>query len=822
MKRLCMKSRSLPRSSNNEENSLSEQFIQEELGSYSPSDSRPSKPRKQKSRVMSLLSVFNSVPSISLTEPTLLSPSPSPSGTGRLFSATLNNQLEPTVVHRTRFRSRPSIISIERGNADTTPEISLLADVELGYNNSRLVKVPQGFRNSRFSIKLRTLSPRSTENCGFVAKPIIGEVGSNEYFLPSLVEGLNIERQLPRSIPTFVTVEKASSAKVFFECHYNTLTSVQTTARTLRRRQLEMLLRQSSDLTVKDKDEIRSSLLKDENEHLRHLRNLKSRNKSDRIKNPACEKYEMVKVLGKGSFGVVRLVREKVEGSEINRLGPMQKIRKREVFAMKVIKKINMLHNCQEGHLRAERDFLVAAEGSRWVVPLISSFQDVNNLYLVMNYMPGGDFLGLLIRENVLTEPVTKWYIAEMILCIEEAHALHWIHRDIKPDNFLISASGHLKISDFGLAFDGHWSHDQSYFNNHRYSLLAKLGLKFEGDSIDQKESENCTATMKIGPSMMEEKQRHEINFDDFECDGVLDWRNKYSNRGHARSIVGTSQYMAPEVCLYGHTPFLAEEGGRQQTKLNILNHKTMFRIPSRPLVSRKCQDLLSCMIQEKGNRLSSKKYRSKEHGLNLKQDVDYTGRYVYPNDAEEIKEHKWFRDIQWDYLHMMVPPTIPEISSTDDTRYFDEEDSISDFSESTGQVLYTQEEISNALKPFNHDIQMLVTGYISFPYDSARLKDIEREIDQFFLPTEQKHYLKAVVKLFGRREKKRPRDKLLRDKVIGPKVLEVRKNYAFLGYTYRRFRPCKNNRRGILRQDCNLLGNSRTNIWHRSRLSFN
>jgi len=128
---------------------------------------------------------------------------------------------------------------------------------------------------------------------------------------------------------------------------------------------------------------------------------------------------------------------------------------------MKVIRKSDMLRNSQEGHLRAERDFLVAAENSRWfvthksfcqqkaykwliirVVPLIESFQDLNNLYLVMEYMPGGDFLGLLIRDNVLSEAVTKWYIAEMILCIEEAHRLRWIHRDVKPDNFLISASG--------------------------------------------------------------------------------------------------------------------------------------------------------------------------------------------------------------------------------------------------------------------------------------------------------------------------------------------------------------------------------------------
>jgi protein-serine/threonine kinase len=183
------------------------------------------------------------------------------------------------------------------------------------------------------------------------------------------------------------------------------------------------------------------------------------------------------------------------------------------------------------------------------VVPLIASFQDLTSLYLVMDYMPGGDFLGLLIRDNILSEPVTKWYVAEMILCIEEAHALRWIHRDIKPDNFLISASGHLKISDFGLAFDGHWSHDQSYFNNHRYSLLTKLGINVEGDTLDKKEARNAAAAMKMANVVMSGKDRHERNSSEIsETGGILNWRNRNGNRTFARSVVGTSQYMAPEV----------------------------------------------------------------------------------------------------------------------------------------------------------------------------------------------------------------------------------------------------------------------------------
>jgi protein-serine/threonine kinase len=181
------------------------------------------------------------------------------------------------------------------------------------------------------------------------------------------------------------------------------------------------------------------------------------------------------------------------------------------------------------------------------VVPLIASFQDANNLYLIMDYMPGGDFLGLLIRDNILSEAVTKWYIAEMILCIEEAHRLRWIHRDIKPDNFLISASGHLKISDFGLAFDGHWSHDQSFYNNHRYSLLTKLGINVEGDSIDKKDSRTVAVAMQLAHVVMGGKDKHEKKSSGSD-EGILNWRNRSGNRTLARSVVGTSQYMAPEV----------------------------------------------------------------------------------------------------------------------------------------------------------------------------------------------------------------------------------------------------------------------------------
>lgn len=220
-----------------------------------------------------------------------------------------------------------------------------------------------------------------------------------------------------------------------------------------------------------------------------------------------------------------------------------------EIYAMKVIRKADMLRNAQEGHLRAERDFLVAAEGSKWVVPLITAFQDARHLYLVMDFCVGGDFLGLLIRKNILSEQITKWYVAEMVLCVEEAHKMKWIHRDVKPDNFLIGADGHLKISDFGLAFDGLWEHDQKYFHKQRHSLMSDLGVVVEGDSEDQRDA--ARRKRRQGEGKVGSESIYNIS-DEKLCaatkEKLVDWRDRNQKRRLARSVVGTSQYMAPEV----------------------------------------------------------------------------------------------------------------------------------------------------------------------------------------------------------------------------------------------------------------------------------
>ncbi|XP_074132222.1 serine/threonine-protein kinase MRCK gamma isoform X2 [Sminthopsis crassicaudata] len=145
--------------------------------------------------------------------------------------------------------------------------------------------------------------------------------------------------------------------------------------------------------------------------------------------------FEILKVIGRGAFGEVAVVRQKNTD---------------QIFAMKMLHKWEMLKRAETACFREERDVLVKGDG-RWVTTLHCAFQDEDYLYLVMDYYAGGDLLTLLSRfEDRLPQELAQFYLAEMVLAIHSLHQLGYVHRDVKPDNVLLDSNGHIRLADFG------------------------------------------------------------------------------------------------------------------------------------------------------------------------------------------------------------------------------------------------------------------------------------------------------------------------------------------------------------------------------------
>jgi hypothetical protein len=354
----------------------------------------------------------------------------------RQLTTKLSNVLmqDATIIHRPKLTFRPTVLTkhlLDNEPTDRAGEVlSLPSQVSSGPESSN-GPMSQSTAPTSFVSSRGTLSGETTHRTR--------NKSAETTHLESQTEPSNAEKcrvhwlHFPRqdvpllNKPSIATVEKAAAAKIFFESHYNQLLGTTASPRSLRRRQLERKIFAMA-LPNEQRQHKRQRWYAAESQHLRQTRVMKSKTivRQD-VTGVHVSSYDIVRVLGKGSFGVVRLVREKNDssshsngsGSELGRctnIGPShlgltassKKRKARQVYAMKVIRKSDMLRNSQEGHLRAERDFLVASENSRWAVPLVASFQDNNNLYLVMEYMVGGDFLGLLLREDILNENVAK------------------------------------------------------------------------------------------------------------------------------------------------------------------------------------------------------------------------------------------------------------------------------------------------------------------------------------------------------------------------------------------------------------------------------
>ncbi|KAF3010455.1 hypothetical protein E8E14_003174 [Neopestalotiopsis sp. 37M] len=295
--------------------------------------------------------------------------------------------------------------------------------------------------------------------------------------------------------------------------------------------------------------------------------------------------FQILRLIGKGTFGQVYQVRKKDTG---------------RIYAMKVLSKKVIVQKKEVAHTVGERNILVrtATSESPFIVGLKFSFQTQQDLFLVTDYMSGGELFWHLQKEGRFDEKRAKFYIAELILAIQHLHFNDIVYRDLKPENILLDANGHIALCDFGL---------------------SKANLT-KNDTTNT----FCGTTEYLAPEVLLDEAGY-TKMVDFWSLGVLVF----------------------EMCC-GWSPFYAED--TQQMYKNIAFGKVRFP-----------RDTLS---QEGRNFVKGLLNRNPKHRLGAL------------DDAEELKRHPFFGDVDWDALSkkLITPPFKPKLLSDTDVSYFDPE----------------------------------------------------------------------------------------------------------------------------------------------------
>ncbi|KAL4243152.1 non-specific serine/threonine protein kinase [Abortiporus biennis] len=333
------------------------------------------------------------------------------------------------------------------------------------------------------------------------------------------------------------------------------------------------------------------------------------------------DQFHIIAQIGQGGYGEVFLARKQETGE----ICALKKMRKRTLHKMDEVR-----------HVLVERDILTATK-TPWLVRLLYAFQDPSFVYLAMEYVPGGDFRTLLNNAGVLKEEHARFYISEMFAAVNELHKLGYIHRDLKPENFLVDGSGHVKLTDFGLATGA--------LNPQRIE-----SLKIKLDKVKDKEI--------VHRSTMERRSIYRSI--------------RQQDPRYADSIVGSPDYMAPEVLrgkpytysvdywslgcilfefLAGFPPFSGSTPEETWTNL-----KNWTKVLTRPVYD-KPEDLifnLSDIAWDAVTRLIA-------HS---------TVRFA---SLPQLQSHPFFEQTKWDNLRGVKAPFVPALDSDIDTGYYDD-----------------------------------------------------------------------------------------------------------------------------------------------------
>jgi protein kinase A len=178
------------------------------------------------------------------------------------------------------------------------------------------------------------------------------------------------------------------------------------------------------------------------------------------------EDFELIKTLGTGTFARVWLVR----------LKDARESDQDKVFALKKLRKTDVIRLKQVEHVRNERNVLAKVAGHPFITTMVASFQSLDSLYMVLDYCPGGEVFSYLRRARRFNEQTSQFYAAEIVLILEFLHEREGVaYRDLKPENILIDAEGHLKLVDFGFA--------KKVENSGCYSNVEVIGANGAGET---------------------------------------------------------------------------------------------------------------------------------------------------------------------------------------------------------------------------------------------------------------------------------------------------------------------------------------------------
>ncbi|KAL6440172.1 hypothetical protein ACFW04_003046 [Cataglyphis niger] len=315
----------------------------------------------------------------------------------------------------------------------------------------------------------------------------------------------------------------------------------------------------------------------------------------DKCQRVPCESdYEVLKLISNGAYGAVYLVKEKTT---------------RQRFAMKKINKNNLMLRNQVEQVFAERDIMSFTDNP-FVVSMYCSFETKKHLCLVMEYVEGGDCANLLKNIGPLPPDMARFYFAETVLAVEYLHSYGIVHRDLKPDNLLITALGHIKLTDFGL---------------------SKMGL------------------MSLATNLYE---------------GYID---RDTRQFSDKQVFGTPEYIAPEVILrqgygkpvdwwsmgiilyeflIGCVPFFGETP--EELFAHTVNDDIEWPDEDDWPVQPEAKDIITALLhQNPRDRLGT-------------------------GGSHEVKEHPYFYGVNWNSLLRQKAEFVPQLINDEDTSYFD------------------------------------------------------------------------------------------------------------------------------------------------------